>query len=252
MPPAHAEPVVGENARADAVPSPGGVASAAKDEAAQLGEQAADSGRRVAGVAKDEATEIVAEVRVQVSDLFFEAREQLNEQASSQQERVATGLHAVSEELQRMADNSGEGGMATDLVRQAATRTGSVASWLGDRDPGSLLEEVRQFAREKPGTFIAIAATAGVLAGRLTRSAASESAESHASSAATKPTTDTRSPVGGAPGGTTTSQSDNAPSPATSINIDPDIQAGSATPIYDTASRGQRDQSPHSEGGERR
>src|SRR4029077_10670527 len=43
------------------------------------------------------------------------------------------------------------------------------AGWLADRDPGALLDEVRSFARRKPGTYLAIALGAGVLAGRLTR-----------------------------------------------------------------------------------
>ena len=40
---------------------------------------------------------------------------------------------------------------------------------MADRDPGALLDEVRSFARRKPGTYLAIALGAGVLAGRLTR-----------------------------------------------------------------------------------
>ena len=60
--------------------------------------------------------------------------------------------------------------MATDLVRQAAERSSAVASWLDGRDPGSLLTEVKSFARQRPGTFLLLAAGAGVLAGRLSRS----------------------------------------------------------------------------------
>jgi hypothetical protein len=60
--------------------------------------------------------------------------------------------------------------VASDLVRQAADRSHSVASWLDGRDPGSLLDEVKTFARRRPGTFLLLAAGAGVLAGRLGRS----------------------------------------------------------------------------------
>ena len=68
-----------------------------------------------------------------------------------------------------MARNSEQDGVATDLARQAADRAWQAAGWLTDRDPGSLLNEVRSFARRKPGTYLAIALGAGVLAGRLTR-----------------------------------------------------------------------------------
>ncbi|GAA3861435.1 hypothetical protein GCM10022381_02220 [Leifsonia kafniensis] len=233
-------------------PGTGDAASIAKDEAAHLSEQAAESGQKVAGVAKDEAAKVASEVKVQVSDLLSEAKEELNEQATAQQERVTAGLHSISDELQRMADNSDEGGMAADLVRQAAEKTGSVASWLGDRDPGSLLEEVRKFAREKPGTFIAIAAAAGVLAGRLTRSVASGSADAHASTAGEMPSTGTVPPTGVTSGSTTGGSVGTTGPASSSVNIDPDIQAGSATPIYDGASlaHGQRAGVPP-EGGER-
>ena len=68
-----------------------------------------------------------------------------------------------------MAKNSDQDGPATDLARQAADKAHQAAGWLADRDPGSLLDEVRSFARRKPGTYLAIALGAGVLAGRLTR-----------------------------------------------------------------------------------
>ena len=69
-----------------------------------------------------------------------------------------------------MAAASDQPGVATDLVRQAAERSSAVASWLDGRDPGSLLTEVKSFARQRPGTFLLLAAGAGVLAGRLSRS----------------------------------------------------------------------------------
>jgi hypothetical protein len=62
-------------------------------------------------------------------------------------------------------------GLAPEIARQAAERTRGVASWLDEREPGALVEEVRRFARRKPGAFLAGAAIAGVLAGRLTRGA---------------------------------------------------------------------------------
>jgi hypothetical protein len=68
-----------------------------------------------------------------------------------------------------MADGSTEPGMATDLAREAADKANQVAGWLDNRDPGAVLDEVRSFARKRPGAYLAIALGAGVLAGRLTR-----------------------------------------------------------------------------------
>jgi hypothetical protein len=56
-----------------------------------------------------------------------------------------------------------------------ATKAREVSTFLGDHEAGELIEEVRQFARRRPGTFLLGAAVTGVIAGRLTRGAAASS-----------------------------------------------------------------------------
>ena len=68
-----------------------------------------------------------------------------------------------------MASSSGQNGLATDLAVQASDRVHSVAGWLEQRQPGEVLDEVRDFARRRPGTFLAAAAVVGLIGGRLTR-----------------------------------------------------------------------------------
>jgi hypothetical protein len=144
-----------------------------------------DAGGEVLDTAKEQAAGVAGEAKAQGADLLHQTQEELRAQAEVQQRRVAEGLHSVSEQFSRMARNSEGGGVAAELVQQAAQRTGGVASWLDARDPGSLLSEVRRYASRKPGTFIAIAATAGLVAGRLTRSmASSASDQSHSGDAA--------------------------------------------------------------------
>lgn len=140
-----------------------------------IGHEAAAGARQVAGVTTDEATKVAAEAKTRVKDLYHQTRCELTAQARAQQERVASGLHSLSDELTSMAENSEGSGVAADLVGQTASRVGGVAQWLGNRDPGSLLDEVKDFARHRPGTFVALAAATGVLVGRFTRSLASES-----------------------------------------------------------------------------
>jgi len=71
-----------------------------------------------------------------------------------------------------MADQCGRQGTATDLVHHASDRVQRVADWLEWREPGQVVEEVRDFARRHPGTFLSGATMAGVLAARLTRNMA--------------------------------------------------------------------------------
>jgi hypothetical protein len=140
-----------------------------KDEAGNVAAQAGDSAKNVVETAKSEVASVASEVSSSAKDLLDQARLDLTDQAGKQQQRVAAGLRSLSEELQSMATASEQPGVATDLVRQAAERSSSVATWLEDRDPGSLLDEVKTFARQRPGAFLLLAAGAGILAGRLSR-----------------------------------------------------------------------------------
>ena len=171
---------VPEGGSAETPSSPSSVgekADAVREQAGQLKDQVAGSGGHVAGAAKDEAGKVVSEAKYQAKDLLGQTQTELKDQAAAQQKRVASGLRSVSDELGSMADSSEGGGVAADLVQQAAARAGSIASWLEDRDPGSVLREVRSYASRKPGTFIAVAAIAGLVAGRLTKSLVSNASE---------------------------------------------------------------------------
>ena len=142
----------------------------AKGEASEVKQQAAESAQNVTETAKAEAAHVAGEVKSNAKDLLHQARTDLTAQAGTQQQKAAQGLHSISSELHTMASASDQPGVATDLIRQAAERSSSVATWLENRDPGSLLNEVKSFARQRPGTFLLAAAGAGILAGRLSRS----------------------------------------------------------------------------------
>jgi ElaB/YqjD/DUF883 family membrane-anchored ribosome-binding protein len=165
VPPQTGFPPTGTGKHTDA-----GTTEKVKDEAANLASGTKDAAQKVGGTAKDEATKVAGEAKAQAADLIKQTSSELKDQAGVQQKRVATGLHSLSDELTSMADKSEGSGVASDLVHQVAGRAGSVATWLEDRDPGTLLDDVKDFARRRPGAFIGIAAVAGVLAGRLTRS----------------------------------------------------------------------------------
>lgn len=171
-----------------------GKVDTAKQEAANLKDTAAEQASNVAGTAKDEAKNVAHEAKSQAKDLFAQTQSELKEQAGVQQQRVASGLRSLGDELGSMASGSEQQGLATDLVRQVSDRAGSAASWLDARDPGSLLNEVKSYARRKPGTFIAVAAIAGVVAGRLTRSLAGVAADEKEAEASA-PSTATSAPV---------------------------------------------------------
>jgi hypothetical protein len=152
---------------------------AAKEEAAAVAGHAAGEAKNVAETAKAEAANVAAEVKTSARDLLHHAKTGLTDQAGTQQQKAADGIRTISSQLHTMANASDQPGVAADLIRQAAERTQSAASWLENRDPGSLLEEVKSFARQRPGTFLLAAAGAGLLAGRLGRSLQAGAPDTH-------------------------------------------------------------------------
>ena len=147
-----------------------------RDEASNLAGEAGDAGRRVAGVAKGEAKSVGYEARRQAKRLADQVGTEVRDQAANQQSRAASGLRNIGDEFSNMANGTGSGsGFAADLARQAGDRVGAAAQWLDERDPRSVLVEVKNFARRRPGVFLAIAVGAGIVVGRLTRALAQPS-----------------------------------------------------------------------------
>jgi hypothetical protein len=142
---------------------------AAREQTSTVGQSAAQAGGKVAQTVAGQGREVAAESGRQARNLLDEASSQLKEQADAQQKRAAHSLRALGDELQSMSTREAEQGPATDLVRRASGTVRQAADWLEQREPGTVVNEVREFARRRPGVFLAGAALAGVLAGRLTR-----------------------------------------------------------------------------------
>lgn len=155
-----------------------GTTDVAKDEARATADQAKEGARSVANVGKDEAGRVAQETTQQAKELWQQTRSQLLDQSAEQQTRVAQGLRSLGEELSGMARGSEQQGVASDLAHQASQRMNDVAGWLDERDPGSLVSELKGFARQRPGTFLAAAAVIGLVGGRLSRGLVAEHQDS--------------------------------------------------------------------------
>jgi hypothetical protein len=141
----------------------------ARDQAATVGRSAGEAGGHVAQTAADQAREVVSETARQARDLLGEASGHARDQASVQQQKAASQLRSVADELREMTAKGGQSGVATEVAQQAAERIHGMASWLEQREPADVLQAVRDFARRRPGVFLAGAVAAGLAAGRLTR-----------------------------------------------------------------------------------
>jgi len=157
-----------------------GTTGGAKEQAAHLADSASQAGGHVAQVAGEQAKNVASEAGTQAKNLLHTVGDEVRSQASTQQSRVAGSLRSVGDELSQMAQNSDSSGTASNLVNKASDTVHSVAQWLEDREPTDLLDEVKSFARRRPGLFIGIAAGVGILAGRVTRAVTAHDDDSSA------------------------------------------------------------------------
>ena len=148
------------------------------DRAGTVGHETKQATKDVAATAGQEAKHVTREAKDQVRQLWGQTRSDLTSQASTQQTRAAGGLRELADQLSTMANSADQDGMARGLVEDVSRRAHDAATWLDSRDPGSVLEEARSFARQRPGAFLAIAAGVGVIAGRLSRSLVDEARDS--------------------------------------------------------------------------
>jgi len=156
---------------ADSGAGSGSTVETAKSEAGNVKDTAVGAAAGVKDVAKSEASNVAQEAKYQARNLVDQARSQLRDQASNQKSAVAEKLHGFASELGSMASKADESGPMSDLVQDASRRVGEISHWLDNHEPTDLLDEVKRFARRRPVAFLAIAAAAGVVAGRVTRGA---------------------------------------------------------------------------------
>lgn len=143
--------------------------SAVKGKARQAGEATKDGAREVAGTVKEQGREVSREARYQVRSVAADLRGSVSGQARTQNQRVADGLRQMSDQFGQMGP--GDGSPAAQVVRRLGEGGRRAADYLEDRGPEGLLDDVQEFARRKPGTFLLIAAAAGFAIGRLGRAA---------------------------------------------------------------------------------
>lgn len=138
----------------------------------QTASTAADESRRVGQVAGEEMQNVAGEAKAQARHLADEARTQVEEQSRSQRDRLVSTLTTFSDDLDSMSrEGAGGQGLAAEVVRMVSDRARDLGSRLDGREPRELLEDVRMFARRRPGTFLLGSLAAGVVAGRLLRGA---------------------------------------------------------------------------------
>lgn len=147
-------------------------AETGKAEGQHLKNEAAGSGRRVKETAKDQAVAAKDEAAHQAKDLLGQLKDDLQSYVGPQQERLASTARSVSDEVNAISQGQKpETDYISGLLGNVSGTVDSFAASLENKNAEDLLGDVRRFAARRPGTFLAIAAGIGLLAGRATRSA---------------------------------------------------------------------------------
>lgn len=115
---------------------------------------------------KEQATEVLGEVRDQTSSVAHQIKARVGDEARTQNDRLADGLRQMASELERMASGRPDS-PARSVVRRIAEGGQQAADYLSKHGPEGVLDEVQEFARRRPGAFLATALVSGFVVGRL-------------------------------------------------------------------------------------
>lgn len=160
------------------------VTSTAKRESEQVKAAAVGSGkvvartatqdvRELAGTVRSQAEQVKGELAGQARGMLAETQSQLQAQADVQASRLASALFQVGSQAVALSEGRPEqAGPLVDYAEQAATWLDDRASYIEERGLEGLATDVVDFARRRPGVFLAGAAVVGFGVGRLLRSGA--------------------------------------------------------------------------------
>jgi hypothetical protein len=161
--------------------------SRAKQVAGQTAQAAGQAASDVKDTAKEQALRVGDEARTQIRNVASDVRGKVGEQARTQNDKLVGGIRQVAEELDRMRGDRQDSPAAT-VVSRVADGGRQMADYLDRNGPEGVLREVQDFARRRPGAFLATALAAGFVVGRLGKGVMKADDASSAGSA--KPSSD--------------------------------------------------------------
>jgi vacuolar-type H+-ATPase subunit H len=137
-----------------------------REAAGQAAEAAGQAAANVTETAKEQARRVADEASTQARNVASEVKGKVTDQARTQNDRLVHGIRRMSDELDQMRAER-QDSPAASVVSRVADGGRQVADYLADNGPEGVLREVQEFARRRPGAFLATALTAGFVVGRL-------------------------------------------------------------------------------------
>jgi hypothetical protein len=141
-------------------------ASKVKQVAGQAKEAAGQAATEVTGTAKEQAQRVGAEAKTQARNVAADVRDKVGEQARTQNDKLVGTIRQTADQLDEMRGDRADSPAAT-VVSRVADGGRQFADYLDRHGPDGVLREVQDFARRRPGAFLATALAAGFVVGRL-------------------------------------------------------------------------------------
>ncbi|MFF7372892.1 hypothetical protein [Streptomyces tricolor] len=141
----------------------------AKEQASVTAGQAREAAGEVAGTALDQARTVAEEARRQAGSAVGDFRGRVSEEVEGQTRRAAGTVRQWADDLAELARNAPEDSPARGLVSQVADGGHRAADYLDRHGVGGMAEDLKGFARRRPGAFLAGAALAGFAVGRMAK-----------------------------------------------------------------------------------
>ncbi|MFI5888688.1 hypothetical protein ACIA5D_01065 [Actinoplanes sp. NPDC051513] len=169
--------------------SPGGESSKAKQVAERSAQAAGHAATDVKDTATQQAQRVGAEAKAQARNLAGDVRDRLSEQARTQNDRLSGSIRQTADQLDEMRGDRGDTPAAA-IVSRVADGGRQLADYLDRNGPEGVLREVQDFARRRPGAFLATALAAGFVVGRLGKGVAKAGSSGSDGTGGAKPAAD--------------------------------------------------------------
>jgi hypothetical protein len=195
------------------------------------GEAKAAAGQAVSDVketAAEQAQRVGQETKAQARNVVSDVRDRVGQQARTQNDKLVGSIRQTADHLDQMREQHSDTPAAA-VVSRVADGGRQLADYLDRNGPEGVLQEVQDFARRRPGAFLATALVAGFVVGRLGKGVAKADPD------AGKPSGDTFTSTGSGYPATAT------PTPAPGYGT---TTTGATTTGYGTTTTGYADPAP--------
>jgi vacuolar-type H+-ATPase subunit E/Vma4 len=146
------------------------VAATAAEKGQEVASSAVEQAREVASVASEQAASVGSQAIGQARTVLDSATGDVRDQLEQRLRTLSEQARSTAEELQALVDGRPEdAGRTRDLAQSASDHIGRLADRADELGVQGVVEEVTDLARRRPVLFLAGAATAGILVGRMAR-----------------------------------------------------------------------------------